>query len=205
MLIGLDFDNTLAGYDRAFALAARELAGAPADLATKTQVRAWLRGQGAEGETIWQRLQGQVYGARMNTAELIPGVGDFLRRARRDGARLAIVSHKTEYGHFDPARVNLRDAARNWMTAQGFFAADGFGLDPTAVYFEGARAEKLARIAALGCTHFVDDLEEVLGDPDFPPGVRRWLYVPGEGPTPQGPFTVRADWREIADDLLGAI
>jgi hypothetical protein len=87
-----------------------------------------------------------------------------------------IVSHKTRFGHFDPARVDLREAARGWMTAQGFFRA-GRGLPADHVYFEDDREHKLARIAALGCSHFIDDLEEVFADPGFPAGVRRILLA----------------------------
>ena len=61
-----------------------------------------------------------------------------------------------------PSRVNLRQAALGWMTAQGFFGTSGFAVPAENVFFESTRAEKLARIAALGCTHFIDDLEEVL-------------------------------------------
>ena len=39
-----------------------------------------------------------------------------------------IVSHKTEYGHFDANQVKLRQAAHSWMTAQGFFQEDGYGI-----------------------------------------------------------------------------
>jgi len=70
------------------------------------------------------------------------------------------VSHKTEYGHFDPARVNLRDAALSWMRQQGFFRQDGFGLPIENVRFAATRSEKIEQIARLGFTHFIDDLPE---------------------------------------------
>ena len=63
---------------------------------------------------------------------------------------VVIVSHKTEFGHHDPDRVNLRDAARDWMAAHGFFHPNGFGIAPDAVYFEATRQDKLARIRQLG-------------------------------------------------------
>ena len=51
------------------------------------------------------------------------------------------------------------------------------GIGLADVYFESTRAEKLKRIAALSLTHFIDDLEEVLTDPDFPPNVERILFA----------------------------
>ena len=57
------------------------------------------------------------------------------------------------------------------MARQGLFSA-ACGIAREDVYFESTRADKLTRIAALSLTHFIDDLEEVLTDPDFP--ARGW-------------------------------
>jgi len=188
MRIGLDFDNTIICYDEVFAAtaAARGLLP-PGFCGAKQAVRDTIR-QRPDGEQIWQRLQGYVYGAGIAGARPFPGVADFLRQAQAAGARVMIVSHKTEYGHFDPARVNLRTAAMAWMRGQGFFDAEGFALDPGEIHFAGTRGEKLACIAALGCDVFVDDLPEVLGDPGFPAGVARILF--GDQAAPDG-----AHWR----------
>lgn len=146
------------------------------------------------------RLQGQVYGALMPQARLIDGVLGFLDRCRQAGVPVHIVSHKSEYGHFDAARVSLRDAARRWMAAQGVVGARG--LPPDRVFFEGTRREKIARIRSLGCTHFVDDLEEVFRDPDFPHSVARFLLSRGVGPLPAGPFRACRSWDEIRDAVF---
>jgi hypothetical protein len=176
MRIGIDFDNTLIDYDRVFLDAARELGLVPRDFAgSKRAVRDAIRLL-PDGELTWQRLQGHVYGAGIGGAVPFAGAGAFLRRCAQDEVTIFIVSHKTRFGHFDPARVDLREAARGWMTAQGFFRA-GQGLPGDHVYFEDDREHKLARIAALGCTHFIDDLEEVFADPRFPAGVRRILLA----------------------------
>lgn len=203
MRIGIDFDNTLIGYDHVFAAAAVEAGLLPPGFAgTKQQVRDTLRRE-PDGETAWMRLQGQVYGRLLPRARLIDGVADFLRRCRTRGVPVAVVSHKTEYGHFDEARVNLRDAARRWMAGHGFFDPDGFGLSGADVFFEPTRAAKIARIAALRCSHFIDDLEEVLGDPAFPADTARYLFAGDAAPLPAGPFVACRTWSEIADAILG--
>lgn len=175
--IGVDFDNTIAGYDAVF-LAAAVHAGllAPGFRGGKQAVRDALRLQ-VDGELAWQRLQGQVYGAHMASAVMLDGVGEFLRRCRKAEHEVFIVSHKSEYGHHDPARINLRHAALAWMTAQGFFRPDGYGVTTDRVFFEATRTDKIARIAALNCGFFIDDLEEVLSDPAFPDGVTRVLLA----------------------------
>jgi alkylhydroperoxidase family enzyme len=196
MRIGLDFDNTIAGYDTVFPAAARAAGLVPEDFrGGKAELRAHLRTQ-PEGETDWMRLQGRVYGALMGEAVLMPGLDAFLRRARAENAALFVVSHKTIEGHFDPDRVDLRAAARRWMETKGFFAEDGYGIAPADVYFEDDREAKIARIAALDLDVFIDDLEEVFREPEFPRSVRPILFTNGRG----GPedLTCRADWNAIA-------
>jgi hypothetical protein len=202
VLIGLDFDNTIAGYDHVFpAVAENEGLIAKGRATTKTEVRNLLRGQ-PDGETTWMALQGRVYGAHMNQARLLDGVSTFLNRCRDSQIAVCIVSHKTETGHFDPDKINLRSAARTWMESLSFFEPDGFGLDPASVYFETTRAEKVARIAALNCSHFIDDLEEVFLEPGFPGAVEGYLLAGNRAPLPTGPFKAMPDWKSIADSIF---
>lgn len=197
MRIGLDFDNTLATYDHVFASAAQDhgFIGKSTG-AGKRSIRDRVRGLD-DGETKWQALQGEVYGKRMKDAALIDGAGDFLRACKRHGAEVFIVSHKTEYGHYDAARVNLRDAARSWMTAHGFFDADGYGLDLGHVFFESTRPEKISRIGEIGCNFFVDDLEEVFAMPGFPDNVRRLLFDPSGMARPNTACEAHQSWQSI--------
>ncbi len=201
MRIGLDFDNTIICYDEVFAAAAAARGLLPPEFrGAKQAVRDAIR-HGPDGEQIWQRLQGFVYGAGIAGARPFPGVAEFLRRARAARARVMIVSHKTEHGHFDPARVNLRTAAMDWMRGQGFFDAEGFALDPSEIHFAGTRGEKLARIAALRCDVFVDDLPEVLGDPDFPSGVARIQFGAQAAPG-DAPWRVCSSWLAVAQAVF---
>jgi hypothetical protein len=199
--LGVDFDNTLIAYDRVFLSEARARELVPARFrGNKRAVRDAIRLL-PDGEVDWQRLQGHVYGKGIDAATLFPGVDRFLRRCRQAGHTVFIVSHKTQYANCDPTRVNLRAAAFGWMEARGFFDPRKYAIARGSVFFEGTRAEKLARIAALGCTHFIDDLVEVLTDRDFPPGVARVLFDPARGVRPVG-MRACASWREIAATLL---
>jgi hypothetical protein len=199
--IGIDFDNTLVTYDRVFLARARHSKLLPARFCgNKQEVRDAIRLL-PDGELAWQRLQGYVYGQGIGGAAIFPGVDRFLRRCLQAGHTVFIVSHKTEYANHDPARVNLREAALAWMDARGFFDPRKYAIRRANVFFEGTRAEKLARIASLRCTHFVDDLIEVLADPGFPPGIERVLFdAPAGGGLPG--MTVCASWREITAALL---
>ncbi len=201
--IGIDFDNTIVCYDEVFVRTAKAEGLIPDDFrGGKAGVRDFIR-RLSGGEEKWQRLQGRVYGDQMDGASLFEGAARFLSRCRqRADTRVFIVSHKTEFGHFDASGINLREVARAWMARHGFFDKGGFNLSGDALYFEATRDDKIERIARLGCTHFIDDLEEVLGDPRFPAGVRRILFLNGRSDCPAVGYEVCADWREIEEALF---
>jgi hypothetical protein len=201
MRIGLDFDNTIIRYDEVFRAAARQRNLLPPDFAgTKQEVREAIRLL-PDGELKWQALQGHVYGKGIGGAELFRGLSGFLRRVKARGDTVLIVSHKTRFGHFDQDRVDLREAALNWMSERDFFAAAGFGIRRQDVHFLSTRDEKLARIGELGCDVFVDDLQEVLDDPAFPSQVRRILLSDRAGAEAL-PYAVCRDWASIEEALF---
>lgn len=202
MRIGIDFDNTIVCYDRVFHRVALEQGVIPASLpATKEKVRDHLRAIGQE--PVWTAMQGYVYGARMGDVDPFPGVLEFLRACGEYGVEACIVSHKTRTPYAGPA-YDLHAAALGWMEARGLFAPEGCGLPRERVFLEPTKADKLARIATLGCTHFIDDLPEFLSDPGFPAGVERLLFAPA-GARPSGPgVTPFASWAGIAAALLPA-
>jgi hypothetical protein len=200
--IGLDFDNTIITYDAVFLATARKWGLVGADfIGGKQAIRDTIRLL-PKGELSWQKLQGQVYGKGLAQAGMVEGVDAFLRRCRQRNVSVAIVSHKTEFGHHDPDRINLRDAARAWMSGHGFFLTSGYGIAPDAVYFESTRQDKIARIAQVGCTHFIDDLEEVLCDPTFPPGVERILF--SDVASAAASCIVCPTWRHIEERVFRA-
>ncbi len=111
--IGIDFDNTIITYDGVFRAAAEALGFIASGFSgNKQAVRDAIRLL-PDGELAWQRLQGQVYGKGIGGAAMMAGVKTFLRRCRVEGAAVAVVSHKTEFGHFDPDRLNQRKAAHD--------------------------------------------------------------------------------------------
>lgn len=199
--IGIDLDNTLISYEEVFRAYASERGFVAPDFAGgKDAVRDVIRGLDG-GELAWQKLQGVVYGRGVSEALLFDGADVFLRRARALGHEIVIVSHKTEFGHHDPDKINLREAALAWMRARGFFDPDGLGVAPDKVRFTATRDEKIAAIRELSVDYFIDDLPEVLEHPDFPPEIVGILFtrgVPMTSPYPR----IAAHWRDIANMVL---
>ena len=191
--LGIDFDNTIICYDDVFRDEALQQGLIPLEVSGgKGAIRDYLRAQDREDD--WTELQGHVYGKAIVEAEPFPGSRDFLRAMKAEGAALFLVSHKTRYPYRGPA-YDLHAAAWKWLEEQGFFEDC---LTPANVFFELTKADKLNRIGRLALSHFIDDLPEFLAEPDFPPGVQRILFDPGN--TFFGPqrFWVAASFPEIA-------
>jgi hypothetical protein len=191
MLVGIDFDNTLVSYDALFARAAAERGLLPEGAAASKQaIRDELRQTGRE--QLWTELQGYVYGELIRHASSFPGVREFFAAAENWGAEVCIISHKTRQPYLG-APYDLRQAALDWLNAMG--------LVLPAVFFEEAKDDKLRRIGAVGCTHFIDDLPEFLTEPAFPAGVEKILFDP-YAPGPRPPFNFAGGWTEITAYLF---
>jgi len=169
---------------------------------TKRKLRDRIR-QLQDGEIEWQKCQAQLYGPRIGEARLIEGVPEFLALCRERSVKVYIVSHKTAFSQYDNTNTNLRTAALQWMTANGFFEPNRLGLAVSDVFFAGTRQEKIDRIAALGCTDFVDDLEETFLEESFPRDTTRILYEPGRDSPPPNGVVWMNNWQEISEYFFG--
>ena len=122
--VGIDFDNTLAGYDHVFVTVAKQFGLLPRRFqGDKRSVKENLM-RNPLGEEQWMHLQGQVYGRFMQAAELLPGAREFLSLCRKHDIEIVIVSHKTQFGHYDDSRIDLQNAAMRWMDAQAGYQGD---------------------------------------------------------------------------------
>lgn len=193
MLIGVDFDNTIVSYDALIHRLAAERGLIPPGLpANKTAVRDHLRS--TRREHTWTAMQGEIYGTRLAEAEAFPGVLDFFACCRERGVRVAIVSHKTRHPYAGEQH-DLHAAARAWLRAHGLLGEH--------VYLEVTKADKLRRIAQLGCTHFIDDLPELLTEPGFPTSTHRILFDPHHVHASVPGGTVVRRWQDMARAVDG--
>ena len=159
-LLGLDFDNTLVRYDRLFHKLAVEKGLIEKSLpASKLSIRDCLRSKGQDDK--FTLLQGEVYGLRILEAEPAEGMLETLNELTQKGIPMVLVSHKTRTPYKGPA-FDLHQAAWDWLEKYGFFALEGLAWKPNQVFFEESKQAKINRIIAEGCTHYVDDLPEIL-------------------------------------------
>ena len=201
MRIGIDFDNTIACYDGVFHAAALERGLIPETCGTsKNAVRDHLNGSGRKD--AFTELQGWVYGARMDLVAPYPGFLDFVDAARTAGHELFVVSHKTKAPILGPA-YDMHAAARGFL-AERLLASEA-RIPGGNVFFEVTKEEKVARIGALRCDAFVDDLPEILGMEGFPERARPLLFDPdGHHAAAALPYARYAAWADIAAALIDA-
>ena len=192
-LLGLDFDNTLVRYDRLFHQLALEKRlieeSIPAD---KTAIRDYLRNQGQDEQ--FTRLQGEVYGLRILEAEPAIGMLKALDMLQKRGVQMVLVSHKTRTPYKGPAH-NLHEAAWSWLEKNGFFSKSGLNWKENQIFFEESKSNKINRIKNLNCTHYIDDLEEILDL--LPSKIKRMQYNPGKHKESGKKYLVLKSWKEI--------
>jgi len=202
MLIGLDFDNTIACYNDVFTSEAKIKGLVNNDWKGSKQDLKLLLDSQEDGQTIWQTIQGQVYGPSMQKATLFPGVARFLLRCKLEGHTVFIVSHKTKYGHFDKTKTLLREASLTWMGSQGFFKDTLYGVNRKNIFFANTQSEKVSKIRSLNLDVFVDDLEEIFLHPDFP-DIKKILFS-NSSATLEG-VELCNNWSDIEDTSIGKI
>ena len=173
MLIGFDFDNTIACYDRAIARLAGETFDLPDDVPrTKVGLRDYLRQQGRELE--WTAFQGELYGPGMCYAEPFEGAIETMIHLKSCAHEMVIVSHRSLKPYAGPPH-NLHQAAREWIETRlckHDLFSDG------SIYFLETREAKVAKINQLDCNLFLDDLPQVLDEPGFPVKTLGILFNP---------------------------
>jgi hypothetical protein len=201
--IGIDFDNTIADYDLVFEEVAIDMGFLEnKNILSKVEVKNKIISQN-EGDINWQRLQGQIYGKYMHKAKLFPGFIEFLILAKIKGYKISIVSHKSEFGHFDDNKISLRTEALKWIINNKLIDSHLYKLKEKDIYFEATREEKIQRIINLDCNLFIDDLEEVFNEKVFPMEVDKYLFDPLNKKKNTQNFTTINSWRSITKLILG--
>ena len=160
MHLGLDFDNTLISYDVLFRKVALEQGLIPQETdSNKNAVRDYLRSVDSEDE--WTKLQGEVYGGRILEAAPYPGMKQTLQSIASLNVPLTIVSHKTKTP-FMGKQWDLHAAARTWLNEHEMHMHPGPNILHENTFFELTKQAKCDRIVAVGCTHYIDDVPEIL-------------------------------------------
>jgi len=193
MVLGLDFDNTIIKYDELFYKIAYEKELIPADLPKeKNAIRNYLRQNNIEDE--WTIIQGEVYGERIREAVPFEGMLETLQALTVKPIPINIISHKTRSPYLGPKK-DLHAAALNWIKMNHFFDRNGLNLKEDQVFFELTKEKKIDRIMEAGCTHYVDDLPEILEM--IPDTVIKILFAPNGVEIKKENWIIINSWKEL--------
>ena len=191
--LGIDFDNTLITYDALFKKAALENDLIPINFPEcKNSIRNYLRER--DQEKLFTILQGEVYGSRIFEAFPSKGMYQSLKEAQNNGIELFIISHKTKTPYQGP-KYNLHDAASNWLEKNLFFENSEVNIPRKNVFFEVTKEKKIKRIESLGCSHFIDDLPEILDMVNSK--IKKILYDPKCKNLKKNNYIYMSDWSEL--------
>ena len=198
--IGIDLDNTVISYDRAFQKAAITFGFVEENCTLlKKALRDKIRKK-PDGERKWQELQGFVYGAGINEAVLFPGVYRFLWRCREKNIQVEIVSHKTEFGHFDKEKISLHDSATKFLTNHSLL--DNNNPLIKKVTYKSTRLEKLEYVKLQNYEWFIDDLEEIIFSKELKNQKGIMFSSDNVSKTNSIKF-VKSSWESISQSILG--
>ena len=173
MIIGIDFDNTIACHDESFRKVALH-EGLPIDNRKKPKqvVKEFFLSK-ENGNLEWTRIQGKIYGSDLSSAEVFDGFLPFLKEANSLGHKLFVISHRTLFPAWGE-EINLHKAALQWLSEKGVLAPDSPLLDNC--FFEISLEKKIERIERENCSIFIDDLEQILEHSGFPNRTRQVLF-----------------------------
>jgi hypothetical protein len=197
MIVGLDFDNTIACYDSAIQILADQMFDLPVSVPrTKLGLRNHLRS--VRRESDWTLFQGSLYGPGMLYATPFPGVIEAIRTLRLLGHRPVVISHRTRFPYAGE-KHDLHAAAREWLQLN-FQGANEELISKTDIYFLETRQQKIEKIVEQRCELFIDDLPEVLGDEGFPPSTQAILFDPDRttGSVPSS-WHVLNHWQDLPE------
>ena len=197
MKVGIDLDNTIISYDSAFRHEAeiRHLIDLNSKLDKQGVRENIIRKCGNDIE--WQKLQGYVYGKGISKAKLFEGVYRFLWRCHINNVMVEVVSHKTIYGHFDDEKINLREAANQFLDMKGIFGNKNSFIKK--ITYENTKINKINKI---NFDYFIDDLHEIVYS-DTLKDQKTILFSPNMDKEYSGKKNIARSWSDISRKILG--
>lgn len=174
--IGIDFDNTISNYDNCFNFLANKFKKIKnnENKINKEIIKKKIIKED-NGNKTWMKFQGLAYGKYINKAEIMKGFMNFLLISKSRNLELFVVSHKTEFGHYDKEKTPLRAAAIKWMKDKKIIYKQS-GIKEKNIYFANTREDKIRIISELNLDFFIDDLKIVLNNKKFPKVTKKILF-----------------------------
>jgi len=197
MIVGFDFDNTIIDYTLSFVELSKKKNLVPPDInKDKISIRNYLRDRNIEKE--WTILQGEVYGKNIMNAVIYKGLINAFEYLSNKNFKIKIISHKTKFPYIGE-KVNLRNAAIEWIKKNILKDHLNIKLDLLDVHFEDSIEKKIKKIIELNCDIYIDDLPEILDL--LPDNIKKVLFLPKINNGDFSKFHVMNSWEEFPNIL----
>ena len=154
--IGIDLDNTIIDYTKAFIEIGRDFGFKPNS--TRESIRKALRRTDGTDD-LWQEFQSLLYTRGLDFAELAPSAKTFMSLARNSGIEVSIVSHKSRTTQERFGGQDLRGPALDWLRKHQLIPQI---VDEKDLHFTSTQEKKIEKILELRIDFFIDDLEDVI-------------------------------------------
>ncbi len=159
MLIGIDLDNTIAIYDEAI----RELPDG-SNFTCKQDYSNFLINNGKND--LWTELQGSLYGPLMKYASIAKNFKLAVRYFAIKNYEITIISHRTKYP-YKGKKYNLHVYANKWIEDNLIELFEIYKIRYS-IYLCETKNEKIIKIKENNCNYFIDDLQSIYDDSNFP-------------------------------------
>jgi len=169
--IGVDLDNTIIDYSLAYGVISKQFEF-ETELVDRMSIRTHLRLQ--ENGIEWERFQALLYTEGLISAQPAKGVREFFEWCCISQIEVSIVSHKTIQTPEIFGAQNLRQPAIDWLSEHSLVSDF---VESDHLHFCATQSEKVNTINEIGCDVFIDDLLEVLVNPELSSEISRVLYV----------------------------
>jgi hypothetical protein len=166
---GFDLDNTLIDYSAAVEEYCRIKTLTPCT--NIGMLRERLRKNNLS-DYDWQLAQGWLYTEGLQFAQAGLGSVELCGYLVQEGYKLYIVSHKTSHTPDFCGKIALHGLANNWIKKS---VIANYFEEKDQIYYEPTRELKVKKIRELALNYFVDDLEEVFKESEFPVNTKRFL------------------------------
>lgn len=159
---GFDLDNTLIDYSAAVDEYCRRKGLMPC---SNIRILREYLGKNRTSDHEWQLAQSWLYTEGLQFAQASVGSDDLCKYLIEEKYKLFIVSHKTSHTPDFCGNIPLHELANKWIKKS---LLSNYFKEPEQIYYEPTRKLKVERIRQLNLKYFVDDLEEVFQESEFP-------------------------------------
>jgi hypothetical protein len=162
--IGIDLDNTIINYQNSFKkyLNQKKIYLKNID---KKKIKSVL----TRNKIIsWTEAQEEIYGNFITFAQPYKYFKEFEKFAIKQKIKLFIISHKTKYSQFSK-KYNLHSISNKWIE-------ENILKKKYKIIYSKTLNQKIKKIKEVKPKYFIDDLDEVLNNKDFPKKVNKIYF-----------------------------